>query len=92
LLRIQLTDDATPALGEWAAVPNVATLVVAVVEACTEPLHAVAGLGTEQLYFRVSVPVGGLATEGVFPVPLLKSVVTCSTMLPVPPDSLVRMK
>ena len=92
MLRTQLTEDATPAFGEWAAVPNEATLVVAVVEACTGPVHAVAGLGTEQLYFKVSVFVGGAATEGVFPEPLLKSVVTCSTILPVPPDSLVRMK
>ncbi len=84
-----------PPIKDRASAPNVATLVALVVAAVMDPLHAVAvplfpGAATVQEYFSASPAVGGVATDG--PSMGLKSDVTCSVMLPLPPAAVVRMK
>jgi len=76
-----------PAFAECASAAKVATLVVAVVRAVTDPVQAVPGAATVQAYVRAS-PARGAATDGP---PAAKSVVIFRTTDPVPPASVVRI-
>jgi hypothetical protein len=82
LVNDQAVDAAVPAFAELAPAPNVATLVEAVVLEVCEPLHAVPGVATVQVYVKASPAEGGVATEG--PLAGLKSDVTFSVIVPVP--------
>ena len=88
-VRAQLSDPVLPPMAEWASAPKVATGVTAVVLAVCEPVQAVAGVATVQVYDSASPAVGGLATEG--PEPGEKSEVTSTPMLPVPPVLVLRI-
>jgi hypothetical protein len=94
LVRIHETDALFPDIRDRASDPKLATDVALVVDAVIDPEHGAAvplfpGLAALQVYVSLSCTDGGLATDG--PPVGLKSLVTCRTMLPLPPCD-VRMK
>ena len=89
LASVQLTEAEFPARAELAPAPKVVTEVWAVVLEVCVPLQAVPGAAAVQVYVSVSVPFGGVATEGPFAGE--KSVVTFNVILPVPVDCVVRI-
>jgi hypothetical protein len=94
-VKVHPIDAVFPPMSDRASAPNVATLVALAVVAVTAPLQAVAvplfpGAATVHVYLSASPALGGVATEG--PLIGLKSDVTCSVMLPVPPVAVVRTK
>jgi hypothetical protein len=90
LVRVHATDPLLPALADLASAPKVPTDVLADMLAVCAPLQAVPGAVTVQVYASASPVDGGVATEG--PPPAVKSAVTLSVMLPVPPVFEVRTR
>jgi hypothetical protein len=89
LVKDQVVEALFPAVPDPAPAPKVATLVEAAVLAVCEPLHAVPGAATVQVYVRASPAVGGVVTEGPFAG--LKSEVTFSVSVPAPVVVVVRI-
>ena len=88
-VRDHATDAEFPADTELALAPKVPTEVAVEVLAVCEPVQAVPGEATVQVYVSASPAVGGVVTDGP-PVPA-KSVVTFKVIVPVPPVLVVRI-